>query len=56
MYITAPHWGIIDIIDSFEQEHGVNMVTAIQAIVWQALRRCGINDVVPGYGRLLRDF
>ena len=56
VYITAPHWGIIDIIDPLEQEHGVNVITAIQAIVWQALRRCGINDAVRGYGRLLRDF
>jgi maleate isomerase len=56
VYITAPHWGIIDIIGPLEQEHGCNVVTAIQAIVWYALRRCEIKDAIQGYGRLLRDF
>jgi len=31
-------------------------MTAQQAIVWDALRRCGVNDPVPGFGRLLREF
>lgn len=56
IYLSAPHWGIIDIIDPLEQQYGVNVITAIQAIVWHALRRCGIGDVITGYGRLLREF
>jgi maleate isomerase len=56
LYFPAPHWGIIDIIDPLEKEFGVNVVTAIQAIVWESLRRCGLQDQIEGYGRLLRAF
>ena len=56
IYFPAPHWGIIDVIDPLEQDLGVNVVTAIQAIVWESLRRCGIEDRINGYGRLLRDW
>jgi maleate cis-trans isomerase len=31
-------------------------MTALQVIVWDALRRCGINDKIEGYGRLFREF
>ena len=55
LYIPAPHWGVIEIIEPLEQELGVNVVTAIQAIVWETLRRSGVNDRINGYGRLLRD-
>ena len=56
LYIPAPHWGIIELIDPLEQELGVNVVIAIQAIVWETLRRAGVNDRIHGYGRLLREF
>lgn len=56
IYITAPHWGIIDVIEPLERQCGVNVITAIQAIVWHALRRCGITDAIDGYGRILREF
>ena len=56
LYIPAPHWGIIELIEPLEQELGVNVVIAIQAIVWETLRRSGVNDRINGYGRLLRDF
>lgn len=55
LYVPAPHWGVIEIIEPLEQELGVNVVTAIQAIVWETLRRSGVNDRINGYGRLLRD-
>ena len=38
------------------QEFGGNVMTALQVIVWDALRRCGIDDRIEGYGRLLREF
>jgi hypothetical protein len=28
----------------------------VRAIVWGALRSCGVNDPIPGFGRLLREF
>ena len=54
LYMPAP-WGVIEIIEPLERELGVKVVTAIQAIVWETLRRCGVNDRINGYGRLLRE-
>jgi len=39
-----------------ERELGVSVVSAVAAIVWDALRRTGITDRIEGYGRLLRQF
>lgn len=52
----SPHWPVIGSIERLEQELGVKVMTAIQAIVWDALRLVGIDDRIPGYGRLLREF
>jgi maleate cis-trans isomerase len=29
---------------------------ALQAIIWHALRRCGVNDRIEGFGRLFREY
>ena len=55
LYFPAPHWGIATAIQPIERELGVNVVTALQAIVWESLRRCRIEDRIEGYGRLLKD-
>jgi maleate cis-trans isomerase len=39
-----------------EREFGVNVITALQAIVWHALRRVGVTDRIDGYGRLFLEF
>jgi maleate cis-trans isomerase len=31
-------------------------MTALQAIVWDALRQVGVGDRIAGFGRLLREF
>jgi maleate isomerase len=52
----CPHWATIEAIEPLEQEFGVNVVTALQAIVWEGMRLGGVNDKVQGYGRLFREF
>jgi maleate isomerase len=52
----SPHWPTIGAIEPLERELGVNVMTALQAIVWHALRRTGVNDRIEGYGRLFREF
>jgi maleate cis-trans isomerase len=47
---------MIGAIDVLEKELDVTVVQPIQAIIWQALRRTGVTDSIPGYGRLLADF
>src|SRR6185369_17654348 len=42
--LPSPHWPTADAIDALEREFGVNVMAAHQAIVWDALRRCGVDD------------
>ncbi len=56
VYMFCPHYAAIDAIEPLEEEFGVTVMTSLQAIVWNALRRCGIDDRIEGYGRLLREF
>jgi maleate isomerase len=54
--LPSPHWPCCHAIDLLEREFGVSVVGAHQAIVWDALRRCGVDDKIGGFGRLLREF
>ena len=54
--LPSPHWPTIGAIEPLEQEFGVNVMTALQAIVWHALRRTGVDDRIEGFGRLFREF
>lgn len=56
LYFPAPHWGLIGIIDELEKEHGVNVISAVQAILWNTLRKTGVTEPINGFGRLLREF
>jgi maleate isomerase len=47
---------VIAAIEPLEREFGVSVMAASQACVWDALRLCGVNDRIEGYGRLLREF
>lgn len=51
----CPHWATIPAIEPLEQEFGVNVVTALQAIIWEGMRLAGVNDKVQGYGKLFRE-
>src|SRR6476660_7335624 len=54
--LPSPHWPTADAIDVLEREFSVNVMAAHQAIVWDALRRCGVDDRIAGFGRLFREF
>jgi len=56
LMLPSPHWPTAGAIDVLECEFGINVLAAHQAIVWDALRRCGIKDRIEGFGRLLREF
>ena len=55
MWMPCPHWAVAESIDPIEQEFGIHVVTAHQAITWSALRRCKVADKIAGFGRLLRE-
>jgi maleate isomerase len=44
----------LDIVGALEQQIGKPAVVSNQAMMWDCLRRAGIEDAVPGYGRLLQ--
>jgi maleate cis-trans isomerase len=46
---------VVENVEALEQELGVNVVAAGQAIFWDALRCSGLQDTVAGYGKLLRE-
>jgi maleate isomerase len=52
----CPHWTSIESIEPLEQEFGISVVTALQAIIWEGMRLAGVEDKVEGYGRLFREF
>jgi maleate isomerase len=53
--VSCPHWAVNANIAAMEAELGVPVVTSSQSITWNALRLCGINDRIDGFGRLLRE-
>ena len=42
------------LIAQLEDELGIPVITSNQVMAWHMLRRCGISDSVPGFGRLMR--
>ncbi|MDX1484583.1 MAG: hypothetical protein R3229_08885 [Alphaproteobacteria bacterium] len=56
IYFGCPHWTVIDAIGPLEDEFGVNVMTSLQAIAWDAMRQTGVEDRIEGFGRLLREF
>jgi maleate cis-trans isomerase len=42
------------IIEALETELGLPVVTSNQALLWTSLRALGVNDHIPGMGKLLR--
>lgn len=55
LWYPCPHWTVVDQIDEIEAELGLTVVSAGQAIIWDSLRRCGVDEQIPGYGRLMRE-
>lgn len=56
LLFPCPHWATVEAIEPLERELGVTVITNLQTTVWHALRKCGIDDRIEGFGRLLRDF
>jgi maleate isomerase len=52
---SCPHWMVTHAIEPLERDLGINVVTSLQAITWEGLRKCGIEDRIEGYGRLLHE-
>ncbi len=44
------------IIEDLEEKTGKPVITSNQALAWDALRLCGIETRIYGFGRLLSDY
>lgn len=51
MRVCVPNY-----IDELEARLGVPVLTSTQAFLWHMMRAAGVQDRVPGYGRLFSDF
>ena len=56
LYFGCPHWTVIDAIQTLEEEFGVSVMSSLQAIAWESMRKTGVTDKIDGFGRLLREF
>jgi maleate isomerase len=55
VFISCGALRSIHVIDELEEELGKPVVTSNQAMMWDVLGLAGIDDPIPGYGRLLRE-
>jgi maleate cis-trans isomerase len=53
MFISCTNFHCLPVVASLERRFGKPVVTSNQAGAWAALRRLGVEDAIPGYGRLL---
>lgn len=54
IFISCTNFRCSDVIEEIENDSGKPVVTSNQATAWHLLKMLGINDVVEGYGQLLR--
>ena len=54
IFITCTNFRCSDVIEEIERDSGKPVVTSNQATAWHLMKLLGINDVIEGYGRLLR--
>jgi maleate isomerase len=54
LFISCTAIRAVDVVERIEQRLGKPVVTANQAMIWQALRWSGFDKAIEGYGQLLR--
>jgi maleate isomerase len=54
IFIDCARWATIEVIEKLEQDLGVPVVSANQAMIWFALRKANVRESIPGYGKLLQ--
>lgn len=55
LFISCGALRSLDIVDDLERALGKPVICSNQAMMWDVLRRAGINDKIEGYGALLRE-
>lgn len=52
LFISCTGICVLDIIQPLEEKLGVPVITSNQATIWNALRRLGFREKIPGFGLL----
>jgi maleate isomerase len=52
VFVSCTNFAVLDVIDRLEARAGKPVVTSNQAAMWLALRELGLQDRLPGFGRL----
>jgi maleate isomerase len=52
-FLSCTNIRAVPAIERLEQALGAPVISSNQAMIWHCLRKAGLDDVVPGYGKLL---
>jgi maleate isomerase len=52
VFVSCTSLRVADIVDELESELGKPVTSSNHALAWHCLRLAGVNDIVPGLGRL----
>jgi maleate cis-trans isomerase len=55
IFLPCAAWRVMEIAEDLEQATGLPVVTTNQATIWRTLRKLGVKQARPGFGRLLRE-
>ena len=55
VFISCTGFAAVPIVEQLEADLGVPVVTSNQATFWASLRRMGLADRIPGFGKLLKE-
>lgn len=53
IFISCTNFRTIEIIDKLEKDTKLPVITAVQATLWNCLKKVNCDEPIPGYGRLL---
>jgi maleate cis-trans isomerase len=53
VFLSGTGMPTISVLETLETDLGKPALSSNAAMMWHALRRCGVREPIPGYGRLL---
>jgi maleate isomerase len=53
VFLSGTGMPTLPVLDMLERDLGKPVISSASAMMWHALRRCGVGQPIPGYGRLL---
>jgi len=54
VFVSCTSLRVVDIVEELEQEVGKPVTSSNHALAWHCLRLAGVDDLLPGLGRLFR--